>query len=218
MTGDTSSATDGIRYALCESADVPEVVRLLARTFAANDPPAVAVGLTPDELEAYLARAARGAGSDGLTFVARDLESGQLAGALLALDAATPPPSVDGLSPKFTPVMEIFGQLDAEIPDASPPAPGRIVNLLMLGVADGFARRGIAQELVRTCLANGLRAGYRQATTTATNPVSQHIFRKLGFATRAGVSYGDYRRDGVAVFASIADAGGPMTMTRDLRP
>jgi hypothetical protein len=46
--------------------------------------------------------------------------------------------------------------------------------------------------------------------------VSQHIFGKLGFVTRAQVSYADYRRAGVAVFAWIAEHGGPMAMVRHL--
>ena len=88
----------------------------------------------------------------------------------------------------------------------------------MLGVADAFAGRGIAQELVRASLANGAQRGFRRAVTIATNPVSQHIFRKLGFAALATTSYADYRHDGKAVFASIADRGGPVAMARDITP
>ena len=121
-----------------------------------------------------------------------------------------------GLSPKFEPIMDIFDQLSSLLGPLASPAPGEALNLSMLGVADSFARRGIAQELVRTSLANGAQRRYRQALTTATNPTSQHIFRKLGFTARAQASYADYRRDGVAVFASVADAGGPMLMARDI--
>jgi len=216
VTADDSPTTPVIRYAICDATDVPGVIGLLAATFAANDPPARAVGLTPGELEAYMERAAGAVATDGLTVVARDGASGLLAGAVLVLDGTTPPPQVDGLSPGFEPVMGIFGQLDANIGDAPTPQPGEQLNVLMLGVSAAFARRGIAQELVRAALANGRRLGYRAAVTTATNPVSQHIFAKLGFASRAQVLYADYRHHGLAVFASIADAGGPMTMSRDL--
>jgi ribosomal protein S18 acetylase RimI-like enzyme len=206
-----------ISYAVCEPADVPEIVHLLARTFAANDPPARAAGLTPEDLVAYLERATRSAAVDGLTIVARVAASGQLAGTVLVVDGSTPPPQIDGLSPRFEPVMGIFGELDTQLGEVAPAEPGHQLYLLMLGVADAFARRGIAQELVRTALANGVSLGYREAATTATNQVSQHIFGKLGFARRAQVAYADYRHQGVAVFASIADAGGPMIMTRDVR-
>lgn len=208
--------TDGIRYAVCESSDMPELIGLVSRTFTVNDPPARAVGLTPIEFQAYLTLVFRSAGTDKLTIVARNPETGEMAGALLAQDSATPePPGVDRLSPKFIPIMEILGSLDATHTDA-PPEPGTMLHLFMLGVTDAYSGRGIGQELVRACLANSARLGYRRAITEATNPTSQHIFRKLGFATRAQVSYADYRRDGVAVFASIADAGGPMSMVLDI--
>lgn len=58
--------------------------------------------------------------------------------------------------------------------------------------------------------------GYRLAVTEATNRVSQHIFRKLGFVERAELPYRKYRRGGVPVFASIAEHGGPMAMDRQL--
>jgi ribosomal protein S18 acetylase RimI-like enzyme len=208
--------TDGIGYAVCGRSDVPELIGLLSRTFAAHDPPAMAVGLTPEELAAYLETVTRTAADDGLTIVARDLESGKLAGVLLTMDAAVDQGPMDGLSPKLEPIMDIFDQLYALVVPSAPPVPGEALNLLMLGVADGFARRGIAQELVRRCLTNGARHGYRRAVTTATNPVSRHIFGKLGFTTLGVASYADYRRDGVAVFASIADQGGPMAMEREI--
>ena len=84
-------------------------------------------------------------------------------------------------------------------------------------VDDRFARRGIAQRLVEVSLANAVALGYRTAVTEATNLVSQHIFSKLGFATRAQASYGDYRGGGNATFASIADQGGIMSMARNLK-
>jgi ribosomal protein S18 acetylase RimI-like enzyme len=204
--------TDGIGYAVCSPSDVPELIGLLSRTFAANDPPAMVVGLTPEELAAYLETVTGTAADDGLTIVARDLESRGMAGALLTMDATVDQGPMEGLSPKLEPIVDIFDQLYALVVPSAPPEPGEALNLLMLGVADQFARRGIAQELVRRCLTNGARRGYGRAVTTATNPVSQHIFGKLGFKTLAVAPYVDYRRDGVAVFASIADQGGPMAM------
>ena len=54
------------------------------------------------------------------------------------------------------------------------------------------------------------------AVTEATNKVSQHIFRKLGFVERVRRSYQTHRFDGRAVFASIAEHGGPILMDRSL--
>jgi GNAT superfamily N-acetyltransferase len=208
---------EGIRYSVCDQSEVPEMGRVLARTFTRNDPPAVAVGLTADEFEAFVRIVARSAGSGGLTIVARHIDSGLMAGAILTEDAAAPGiGGTDELSEKFGPIFDLFARLDAQIGQEGAMAPGEALHLFLLGVDDRFARRGIGQQLVLACLANGADLGYRLAVTEATNRVSQHIFGMLGFVARAKVGYADYRRDGIAVFESIAEHGGPMAMIRDV--
>ena len=206
----------GIRYSICRPDDVAEMVRVLAATFARHDPPAVAVGLTSEDFETFLTIASATTGDDGLTIVARDLASGSMAGALLTEDASAPAQlDADAVSPKFGPIYDLFGELEESIGDTAPIEPGTTVHLFMLGVDERFAGHGIAQRLVEACLSNAATLGYRQAITEATNLVSQHIFAKLGFISRARASYAEYRRDGVAVFASIAQHGGIMSMARD---
>ena len=211
------NVVDGIRYSVCETRDLPEMIRLLAEVFAREDPPPVAVGLSPAEFEAAVRLFSRSAGADGLTIIARDEVSGAMAGALLNEDAAKPAPEgMDRLSDKFVPIFDLLDQLEDRVPDEDPTVPGEVLHLFMLGVDRAFARRGIGQQLVMASLANGAELGYRVAVTEAMNRVSQHIFGKSGFLSRAEVSYADYRRDGIAVFASIAEHGGPMSMRCDL--
>jgi ribosomal protein S18 acetylase RimI-like enzyme len=205
------------RYAICGPGDVDELVALLARVFTADDPPAVAAGLTPREFEAlvelYRTRAATG----GLTVVAREASTGEMIGVLLAEDSASPfPEGVERLSPKFAPIFDILGELDSEYRRGRFPMPGESLHLFLLGVSRAFARRKIAQGLVEHCLVVGRRRGYRRAVTEATNTVSQHIFRKLGFADRVRRSYADHRFEGLAVFASIASHGGPVLLDKPL--
>lgn len=206
-----------IRFAVCEQRDVPEMGRLLAETFARHDPPAVAVGLTSDEFEAFVNVVSQSAGTDRLTIIARDIASGAMAGALLTEDAASPSAEgIDRLSTKFDPIFDLLGQLDEKVRDERPVISGASLHLFLLGIAQPFEGRGIAQQLVTACLANGAAMGYQTAVTEATNRVSQHIFAKLGFVARAQSSYAEYRRDGIQVFASIAEQGGPMTMICDI--
>lgn len=205
----------GIAYQVCQPEDTHEVGRLLAESFTQHDPPAMAVGLTADEFEAFVKLWLPGAGSDGLTIIARDLATSQLAGALLTDDAAAPPPQgLDGLSEKFDPIFDLLGEIDTEYRKGRTIASGQYLHLFLLGVAEEFTRRSIGQDLVAECLGNGATRGYASAITEATNPVSQHIFGKLGFTKRAERSYGKYRWGGSAVFASIAEDGGPMSMDR----
>lgn len=215
----TSDENQRLAYSVCTARDTAEMARLLGGVFSRRDPPAVAVGLTPSEFEAFVRLFCPGAADDGLTIVARDAGTGELVGALLTEDCASAPPDgMDGLSPKFEPVFDILGQLDAAYRADRTFQPGESLHVFLLGVADSVAGRGVGQHLVATCLENGARRGYRLAVTEATNRTSQHIFRKQGFVERVSRSYGDYRFDDQAVFASIAEQGGPILMDKPLTP
>lgn len=207
----------GVRYSICRPEEVEEMVSVLAETFARRDPPEVALGITAQEFARFLTAVSATAGDDGLSIVARDLASGSMAGALLNEDAGRQSERARGASSSRSgPISDLFRELDAQVGDAGPTVPGTTLHVFMLGVDDRFAQRGIAQRLVEASLANAAALGYRTAVTEATNLISQHIFAKLGFVTRAEASYGDYRRDGHATFASIAHQGGIKSMTLEL--
>jgi ribosomal protein S18 acetylase RimI-like enzyme len=206
-----------IRYSVCGSDDVDELVRLLADVFTADDPPAVAVGLTKPEFEQLVELYRVRAGTGGLTIIARSESSGEMMGVLLAEDSASPfPEGVERLSQKFAPIFDILGELDSEYRRGTLLLPGESLHLFLLGVARRFTRQGIAQGLVERCVQAGGRRGFRKAVTEATNPVSQHIFRKLGFVDRAKREYASHLFEGVPVFESIAAHGGPVLLERKL--
>ena len=204
-------------YGAYTASDADEMSRLLGEVFARLDPPAVAVGLTPSDFEAFVRMFCPRAAVEGLTIVARSGETGEMVGALLTEDsAAALPEGMDRLSRKLDPSFDILGQLDAEYRADRTIRPGESLHLFLLGVDPRFAGQGVAQGLVRTCLAHGARRGYRVAVTEATNRTSQHVFRKQGFIERVRRSYQDHRFEGRPCFGSIADQGGPMLMTKEL--
>jgi len=208
-----------VDYSVYKASDSDEMTRLLGEVFAQHDPPAVAVGLTPSEFEAFVRLYCPKADAEGLTIVARSRETAEMMGALLAEDSASPtPPGMDHLSAKFNPIFDILGRLDAAYRSGRAVNPGESLHLFLLGVAERFAGQGVARQLVAECVANGARKGYRVAVTEATNRTSQHIFRKQGFVERVRGSYRDHRFDGQDVFASIAGHGGPILMDKLLAP
>lgn len=208
-----------IEYGVFAASEADAMVKLLAETFSRRDPPAVAVGLTAPEFEVFVCLLCPNAAAQGLTIVARLAGTGELVGAMLTEDCASPPlQGLDKLSPKFDPIFDILGQLDTEFWGNEAARPSEVLHLLLLGVSDRVAGRGVAHQLVAECLKHGARRGYRLAFTEATNKVSQHIFRKQGFVTRDQRSYLTYRFNGRDVFASIADHRGPMLMEKSLAP
>ena len=207
----------GVEYGVAEPSDLDEMARLLSVVFSNYDPPAVATGLTPAEFEEFVRLFCPRAGAEGLTIIGRSADTGEMMGALLTEDSASPPPSgIDRLSRKFDPISDILGQLEADYRQGKTVPPGEQLHLFLMGVAQAFGGRRVAQHLVAACLENGARKGYRLAVTEATNSVSQHIFRKLGFVDRVQRSYRDHRFEGRAFFASIEGHAGPILMDRAL--
>ncbi len=208
-----------IDFSVYTASDADEMVDLLGGVFAHGDPPAVAVGLTPPEFKSFVRLFCPKAAAEALTIVARSAETGEMVGALLAEDAASPPPGgLDQLSAKFDPIFDILGQLYAEYHTGRTLRLGESIHLFLLGVAAGCAGQGIAQRLVSTCVANGAARNYSVAVTEATNKTSQYIFRKQGFVERVTRSYQDHRFTGQTFFGAIADQGGPILMDKQLAP
>jgi ribosomal protein S18 acetylase RimI-like enzyme len=213
----TLSAKHNIKFGLYQRSDAKEMVQLLSEIFAERDPPAVAVGLNPSEFETFVRLFCPQAAEQGLTIVARCAETGEMCGALLTEDSASGlPDGIDRLSAKFNPIFDILGQLDEEYRGGEVVAPGESIHLFLLGVSQHFSGKGVAQQLVTECLANGASKGCCKAVTEATNRTSQHIFRKQGFIERVRRSYSEYQFDGRASFASITDQGGPILMDKQL--
>jgi GNAT superfamily N-acetyltransferase len=205
-------------YALFTESDTSDMARLLGQVFSRRDPPAVAVGLSGAEFEEFVQLFCPKAAAEELTIIARSAATGDMIGALLAEDSSSAPPeTLSQVSTKFNPIFDILGQLDAEYREGRPPVQrGEWIHLFLLGVADDFLGKGLAQQLVAACLENGVRKGYRLAVTEATNKISQHVFRKQGFSERVKRSYTDHVFDGHAFFRSIADQGGPILMDKEL--
>jgi ribosomal protein S18 acetylase RimI-like enzyme len=206
-----------VELSVCGPDDVDELVDLLALAFTEHDPPAVAVGLSRHEFAQLVDLYRDRAGTEGLTVIARDPASGDIVGTLLAEDAAAAfPAGVERLSPKFDPIFDILTELESEYRRGQVVLPGDALHLFLLGVHPAFARQQIAQRLVGAAMAGGARRGYRLAVTEATNKVSQHVFRKLGFVDRVRRSYAGYRFAGRPVFSSIAEHEGPVLLDKEL--
>ena len=206
-----------IQYGLLESADLEELIELLADVFSRFDPPAAAAGLSFDDARALVRLFAQRAPYDALTIVAREQSSGKLIGAMLTDDFATPPPGgVDNLSEHFHPIAALLDGLDEQYRKTRRVVPGEILHLFMLGVSPEFGGKGIAHTLVQLTLDNGKRNSYKTAITEATGNVSQHIFRKLGFIEQFCTAYKEFHYHGKQIFETIVEHDAVILMERKL--
>jgi ribosomal protein S18 acetylase RimI-like enzyme len=208
-----------VSYEVAKPSDSGEVIRLLARVFSESEPPAVAMGLSMQEFKEFLEAIAPTILTEGLTFIARGVGTGTLAGVLLTDDFGNPP-CIDPcrISSRFLPILAMLELLDEQFRKEVTMCRCRYLHLFMLAVDGQFAGRGIGQELIRRCIENGYRKGYQKALTEATGKISQHIFRKNGFMQRFSVPYGSFLYENRPVFASIQGHEGAMLMDKSIRP
>ncbi len=208
-----------VSYEVAKPFDSGEVIRLLAGGFSKSEPPAVAMGLSMEEFEQFLDALALAVIPEGLTLVARSVDTRRLVGVLLTDDFGNPPGiDLGRISPKFLPIFAMLELLDEQFRKEMTICRGQWLHLFMLAVDEEFAGRGIGQELIKRCIENGYRRGYRTALTEATGRISQHIFRKNGFVQRFCVPYRSFMYEGRLIFASIQGHEGAMLMDRSLEP
>ncbi len=206
-----------VDYAVATLSDSDDIVHLLARVFSQSEPPAVAMGLSVEDMEQFLRLIVPKIVPDGLTVVSRSHETGTLAGVLLTDDFATiPDVDLSQISPRFLPIFAMLERLDEQFRRGREISAGQYLHLFMLAVDARFAGCGIGQGLVEACVDNGSRKGYRTALTEATGRVSQHVFRKNGFAERFSVAYQDFVYEDKVVFASIREHEQAILMDRSL--
>ena len=205
-----------IRYGLLECEDLAEMAQVIGEVFSRSDPLGVAVGMTQAELEAFVLVFGDKAVAEGLTIIARE-RSNRMVGAMFSDDFAAPPPDLTNLPASFAPVGALLESLDEEYLRTQTIGEGSHAHLNMLAVLPAFSGMGIAQNLVKVCLENAARRGYRVAVTEANGPVSQHIFRKSGFRERFMVSYQEFRFEDRPVFASIDSTNGIMLMEANIQ-
>jgi len=206
-----------VQYGLLESTDIEGMVGLLADVFSRFDPPAMAVGLSFEDVRQIVTLFGQRAPNDGLTIVARAQSSGKLVGVMLTDDfAGPPPPDIDRVAPRFDPIAAVLEGLDEQYRRVRRVVPGQFLHLFMLGVDAEFGGRGIAQALIRLTLENGKRKGFKTAVTEATGNVSQHIFRNLGFAERFRTAYMEFAYQGRRPFETIVQHEAMVLMERNL--
>jgi ribosomal protein S18 acetylase RimI-like enzyme len=206
-----------LAYSIATASDADDIIRLIARVFSESEPPAVAMGLSCDDMKQFLQLIVPSVLPDGITVIARSGDTGNFAGVMLCDDFASPP-SVDPshISSKFLPILSMLEELDEQFRRGKAILPGQILHLFMLAVDSRFAGQGVGQGMVRTCVDNGARKGYRIGVTEATGRVSQHIFRKNGFVDRFSVAYRDFRFNDKAVFSEIEVHEKAILMERSL--
>lgn len=198
-------------------ADNGEMSKLLGDVFSRRDPPAVSTKFSPEKLEKLAALFGMKSLKEGLSSVALEEDSGEIVGAVLAHDFGKPPP--DGISAMdlgSEPVISLIDELESAFLNTHSIRAEKYLHIFMIAVRDDFSRKGIAQNLLDSCVNQAKRSGYQIAFAEATNRFSQRIFLKAGFDVVCSIEYEDFELDGQRPFLDIKDEGACLLMELDI--
>ncbi|MCP5073630.1 MAG: GNAT family N-acetyltransferase [Rhodobacteraceae bacterium] len=182
---------------------------LLGDVFSRRDPPAIATSFSASKLEEVAVVFGAKSAREGLSAIAVSATTGAIIGAVLAHDfGAQIPGEIEKIDLDSEPVIALIDGLEDAFRESHDVVPGKFLHIFMIAVRDDWTGKGIAHELIQSCLNNAGTKGYRLAFTEATNKTSQHIFRKIGFEQKCIAGYEDFEFRGQRPFKSIGDQVG----------
>jgi len=214
------SDAEGIRYELFTMDALAETAVMTAEAFVRHEPVFTSMRISPEEFAEFVKLLFSGAEQEELTVIARNQETGQIIGAMIADDFAADPPEAfnqpSAKSGNFGPILAALGEVDTQYKQGRILTKGEFLHFYLLAVDHRQNGKKIAQHLIQACLDNGIKKGYRTGVVEATCMVSQHIFRKFGFVDRYTVPYKTFEFQGKRIFESIEGHSGIILMDKML--
>ena len=195
---------EGVQYELFDISDLHEMAVMTAEAFARYEPITTALSIPSEDFIDFVKLRWTKAEQEELTVIARNQDTNQIIGAMVADDfALEPPEEIRHLGDNFGPVWAILDDLDSQYKQGRILPKGEYLHLLLLAVDHRQTGKNVAKNLLQTCLENGAGKVYRTGVAEATGLVSQHICRKFGFVDRFEIPYKTFTFQGKRVFESI---------------
>jgi ribosomal protein S18 acetylase RimI-like enzyme len=209
--------SDDLTYAILDAKDLTQVADTVAQGFTdGSEPTALALGLAPEDfkplVEALLPKFLR----DGLSIVARDTKTGEIAGVQLNEEMEFDLP-VELTGFEWTaPVFALAGEMYSRYFQGELLEPHESVHIFMIVVSNSLRGKSVGQKLLDLSLEHARARGFRRAVVEATGLISQHIMRKAGFANRVEILYATFEYQGKRPFENTGDHPSIVLMDKDL--
>ncbi len=207
-----------IHMRVAREEDLDEMATLVADVFSRRDPPAVVSRFSASKIKSLVLIFGKKSISEKLSIVAVSATTGAIVGAVMAHDFGTEVPGeIEQIGLESEPVIAMIDELEDFYRSSNEIIPGKFLHVFMIAVHDDWSQKGIAQQLIQSCLKNGSKLGYEIAFSEAANRVSQHISAKAGFEETRVSTYEDFEFQGRKPFETISDEVGYILMETELR-
>lgn len=201
-----------------ETDNLEAAARLYTRVFLEDEPTSRRHALDPDRFLPYARIYVRWLETKGLSFLAKDARTGEIAGFIFCFDFVDDPgrdaPLLQEFIGNFRHAVAMIDELEARHIDREKTRPGTVLHIFQIGVDRKYRRQGVAQTLLCRIIDLAGERGFGRIIADCTNPASCGVFLQCGF-TREGFSpYESFSPDGSCFFSGLE--GGISLMTRDI--
>lgn len=209
---------DGIDYGPLDHSTLAGAIDCVSEVFTEAEPMSRFLGISREEFLVFANAVYPAMAEQGLSFVARDSQTGKIVGIRISEDyACSDMEEIPGLSPKFFPLFSILHQISEHFRQIREIPPGKYIHLFMVAVNSNYAGRGIAPTMNAIFFDYVRSLGFTHAVTEPTGAISQHILmNKFGFQLLHQIRYRDFEYEGRRVFANIQGHEGVMLLEKDL--
>lgn len=189
---------------------IEETAKLIVREFNAREPIAQLNASNSEEFLEYTLGVCRRCADEGLGFIARDVQSNKIIGAVLSADLAysvnAKPSEVDE---DPNPVATLIDSLNSLYFTNGELAENTYLNIKFIAADASFKGKGVVMSIISSCIEEAKAKGFKYAQAEATGNVSQYIFmNKFGFEEKAIIKYSEFEFDGGTPFSSITEHEG----------
>ncbi|REL27449.1 GNAT family N-acetyltransferase [Thalassotalea euphylliae] len=192
------------------SQNTHETANLVVVTFNEREPLAKVNNAPPKEFAEFILDLTQHCANNGLGFVARELKTNKIIGAILAADLAESLNKADANDDEpSNPIASLIEELNNSYFKGEALPDNTYLNIKFVAMDDRFNGKGVVNELISKCIDEAKKKGFKYAQAEATGNISQHIFKnKLGFEEKAFIKYREFTLDGERPFFEITEHEG----------
>lgn len=183
----------------------------LSDVFFREEPVTSRLNLEPESYSHMVINFCRVIGKDGLCFLARENETGNVAGVITNIDMmidfgekfAGEPDYFYQVIRKLAPDIAMTTLLEEKFIEEKKFLPGECLHLFQCAVLQEYRKQGIAAALVDVTISKAVEKGYKWAAVDCTGEISKQIFDELGFTLFNKIKYSDFEFEGAHPFAGL---------------
>jgi ribosomal protein S18 acetylase RimI-like enzyme len=198
------------------NSDISDATDCVVRNFARREPMTKLLGISEKECRDFFSQITLKAANEKLSLVARNRQTGQLMGCLIADDPGyiSDSPNEDSKSSKFDAIFAILDKVTEPLKTSNGIPKNTYYHVFMLAVEETFRNQRVGELLLLASLKLGKEKGFKFAIAESTGPGSARL-RPEHANTPNFVEYRTFQYKGEYPFKELE--GGVALFVHDLK-